>query len=39
MSVEMDRAFEDMMIEAANDFLVKNGTPPIIEKQGAPKEF
>lgn len=37
LSVEMDRALEDMMIEAANEFLTKHGKPPVIEKRQPPK--
>lgn len=33
LSIELDRNLEDLLIEACNDLLVKNGHPPVIEKR------
>lgn len=37
LSIQLDRPLEDLLIEAANDLLVKYGQRPVIEKRSPPK--
>lgn len=38
LSIDLGRNLEDMLIEAANDFLTKNGRPPVVEKRSPAKK-
>jgi allophanate hydrolase subunit 2 len=33
LGIDKDRSLEDLLIEAANDLLAKNGRAPVIEKR------
>jgi excisionase family DNA binding protein len=37
LSIQLDRPLDDLLVEAANDLLVKYGQRPVIEKRSPPK--
>jgi hypothetical protein len=38
VSIEKDQSFQDIMVEALNDFLEKNGRPRAVEGRVLPKD-
>jgi hypothetical protein len=37
VSIEKDQSFQDIMVEALNDFLAKHGRPRVVEGRVLPK--